>query len=322
MDANSDADEVAFEVVRRRRRPTRPARSKPSQASQASQAEASSSSKPSSGFTYASKPRPSPGGGDERAVERARAVVDCMTTYLGSQLHTPEGESLAHRLAQTLHTVWSGARQVPRKIVCLGLGSPTSSRSAQIQLALLVVLRTFFTHQRDAADTKDATRSPSAESAARRVAQQATAALECLAYDPVFSSSDTALLAHYNVRTLSSHVSQWYAHPQSLLYMPHCDRDLYESVLSTWTPPYPVLLSNTLSLYTITSNLADTAPNLHRLCTTLTATALPNWNAKRRAHLTVAAPQDAVDVVGDVVRWWDKHALHDLSFHYSERLSH
>ncbi|KAI3479940.1 hypothetical protein L1887_57927 [Cichorium endivia] len=289
MDANSDADEVAFEVVRRRRRPTRPARSKPSQASQASQAEASSSSKPSSGFTYASKPRPSPGGGDERAVERARAVVDC---------------------------------KYPRKIVCLGLGSPTSSRSAQIQLALLVVLRTFFTHQRDAADTKDATTSPSAESAARRVAQQATAALECLAYDPVFSSFDTALLAHYNVRTLSSHVSQWYAHPQSLLYMPHCDRDLYESVLSTWTPPYPVLLSNTLSLYTITPNLADTAPNLHRLCTTLTATALPNWNAKRRAHLTVAAPQDAVDVVGDVVRWWDKHALHDLSFHYSERLSH
>lgn len=237
-----------------------------------------------------------------------------MTTYLGSQLHTREGESLAHRLAQTLHTVWSGASQVPRKIVCLGLGSPTGSRSAQIQLALLVVLRTFFTqlattNRPDTADSKDA-------KPCTRSKDESLPPVECVAYDPVFTSSDTALLAHYNVRTLSSEISQWYADPQSLLYMPHCDRELYEAVLSTWTPPYPVLLSNTLSLYTITPNLADTARNLHRLSTQLTATPLPNWNAKRRAHLTVAAPQNAVDAVGDVVRWWDKHALHDLSFHY------
>lgn len=239
-----------------------------------------------------------------------------MTTYLGSQLHTREGESLAHRLAQTLHTVWSGASQVPRKIVCLGLGSPTGSRSAQIQLALLVVLRTFFTHHLDAADTKEAATSTSPESAATGVAADAPAAVECVACDPVFTPSDSALLKHYDVRTLDNKVEQWYADPRSLLYMPHCDRELYEAVLSTWTPPYPVLLSNTLSLYTITPNLADTARNLHRLSTQLTATPLPNWNAKRRAHLTVAAPQNAVDAVGDVVRWWDKHALHDLSFHY------
>ncbi len=235
-----------------------------------------------------------------------------MTTYLGSQLHTREGESLAHRLAQTLHTVWSGASQVPRKIVCLGLGSPTGSRSAQIQLALLVVLRTFFTNSPlQIADTGD-----SNDQICTRPQRRNAPASGMRGVRSGLHSSDTALLKHYDVRTLDNKVEQWYADPQSLLYMPHCDRELYEAVLSTWTPPYPVLLSNTLSLYTITPNLADTARNLHRLSTQLTATPLPNWNAKRRAHLTVAAPQNAVDAVGDVVRWWDKHALHDLSFHY------
>ncbi|GAC93259.1 hypothetical protein PHSY_000823 [Pseudozyma hubeiensis SY62] len=343
---------------------------------------------------------------ETKAMERAIHAIDVFVRYLGSELGLDAtsdlagGQTFASELARVVKRVWpveqstlqckadaeaqtsqdssprpraeepqdalhppsssqaSTAPPLPRQIVCLGLGSPTTSRSAQIQLALLVVIRSWL--------LRHSSRSSSSALGSKTI----EGSMECLAFDPVFSAADTALLKRYDVRTLSSSLHtevEQKEHNQgnraesiepfytaitepTLLYMPHCDRGLYEEVLSlnysssattTQTPkpngPSPiVLLCNTLSNYQNTTSdqdLQNHAPTLHRLTPQFNVEELPNWEGGRKGLPLVRQLQvgqkesktekeDAVgeegaeNVVGEFARLWDRNALRDLAFHW------
>jgi hypothetical protein len=112
-------------------------------------------------------------------------------------------------------------------LLCLGLGSPHSSINARLQLALLLDLCECFSID------------PS------RVA----------IYDPVFVEEDLKLLKgfKFNVLPEGKHECVVLDQLPTLLYMPHCDKHLYESILrSNWTPhvlPNVLFLTNRLKDY-------------------------------------------------------------------------
>ncbi|KAJ9474014.1 SRR1 domain-containing protein [Pseudozyma hubeiensis] len=246
----------------------------------------------------------------------------------------------------------STAPPLPRRIVCLGLGSPTTSRSAQIQLALLIVLRSWLERQLPHSNQSSSTALDSKTIEGSGV--------ECLAFDPVFSAADTALLERYDVRTLSHSLhteveqkeNDQERPPQSietfytaitestLLYMPHCDRGLYEELLSlNYSVPSKtsqsearspiMLLCNTLSNYQTTTSdqdLIKTAPTLHRLIPQFKVEQLPNWEGGKKGmplvRRTKTEKEDGTgeegveNVVGEFGRLWDRNALRDLAFHW------
>lgn len=108
------------------------------------------------------------------------------------------------RLESVLKECISGLKtwhSVPRKVLCLGLGSPTNSVNAQAQLALLLEI---------------------CDSLAIDYAQIS-------AYDPVFTDEDRTLFTELDLTVLST--SNYVADAPTLLYMPHCDLDLYETIL-------------------------------------------------------------------------------------------
>ncbi|SYW77960.1 uncharacterized protein UBRO2_02152 [Ustilago bromivora] len=348
-----------------------------------------------------------PGGGRRGAIrpkERSDADREGRRSY-------------AQLLASTFASVWSdhkaeGKAEVPKKIVCLGLGSPTSSRSAQVQLALLVVVRTYISllpsSEREG-DTEAVTltsdpdnkasvkgkgkQTPTPNGAAvlngerrERSHGEKGAVVDCVAYDPVFTPADIKLLARYGVRALAPYstpsdsrsdpttsnpsatpatnasassipsqaektVNQgtaveeetidWHytkIRTPTLVYMPHCDRELYEYILSLNYPPSStataaasptVLLSNILKNYTtFNSHLEETWPTLHRLIPQLRIVEVPNWQSGKPSALIPQEAQEqgggedegrrerGLEVVGEFVKMWDKNALRDLGFHW------
>lgn len=234
---------------------------------------------------------------------------------------------------------------VPRRIICLGLGSPTSSRSAQIQLGLLLVIHSWLSqlHTRPACSASSTARIP-----------EHSGAIECIAYDPVFTAQDRELLERYAIRIAPSNATRSDDEPgasiesfytricePTLLYMPHCDRALYESVLSvnfgsdcdrtsqlcahhhTSTRPL-VLLSNVLSRYLITSansELRSSAPTLNRLIPQMHVYHLPNWEQTKRSaplthHAQLQPEHNTANPAVQFARLWDRNALRDLAFHW------
>ncbi|KAG9318518.1 hypothetical protein JVU11DRAFT_609 [Chiua virens] len=101
-----------------------------------------------------------------------------------------------------LEKALSGARLKPRKVLCLGLGSPSLSRDARAQLALLINLCA--ASDIDPGDV-------------------------CM-YDPVFTEADGELFQALGIRCLD-HGAEYSVGCPTMLYMPHCDLKLYEGVL-------------------------------------------------------------------------------------------
>lgn len=337
---------------------------------------------------------------ERKVMERAIHAIDVFVRYLGSDLALDatrdEGgvggrQTFASELASVVKSVWSideshsrcgtdaeaqttrspspqpnaeesqdeppsssqasTAPHLPRRIVCLGLGSPQTSRSAQIQLALLVVVCSWLERQLRHSNQSSSTALDS---------ESIEGGVECLAFDPVFSAADTALLERYDVRTLSHSLHTGVEQKEydqeklaesietfytaitepTLLYMPHCDRGLYEELLSlNYSSPAKttqseatspiVLLCNTLSNYQTTTSdqdLQETAPTLHRLIPQFNVQALPNWEGGRKGSPLVrptktgkedgAGEEGIENVVGEFGRLWDRNALRDLAFHW------
>lgn len=115
-------------------------------------------------------------------------------------------------------------------VLCLGLGRPYGDRTAKIQLAFILELTT-------------ALGAPLAS---------------IRAFDPVFEDADARVLRSLGCEIIEENLRGQHAlapDAPHLLYMPHCSKALYESVLSTnfgprlgATPPV-VLLGNDLGDY-------------------------------------------------------------------------
>lgn len=275
----------------------------------------------SSGFAYSSKANDS----SRKTLLRAEANVNLFCDFLRPALlkDVDTGAAYPAKLRAALEQVWptsssddeDSERPIPHSIVCLGLGSPTTSRSAQIQLALLVVLREYLsTHS-------------------RRI-KPPDAAIPCAAFDPVFTSDDRALLGKFDIKCTEqdSVVAQYSSIEQpTLLYMPHCDRSLYEDVLARNAPsaidvlasaletttldgavqsspamPNVTLLANTLTNYLDAAPRAEHAsfPTLARLAPKMRSVTLPNWNPTKSQQ------------VGQLGQLWDTIALNEMSFQW------
>ncbi|KAJ8699780.1 hypothetical protein PTI98_002868 [Pleurotus ostreatus] len=119
------------------------------------------------------------------------------------------------------------ARQITSPaVVCLGLGSPSSSRDAIAQLGFLLQL----CHCCNISPEKVSL------------------------YDPVFTEADKELFVAYKFDVLSENRNGDYpAEGPTLFFMPHCDLSLYENILrANWTPQRLarlVLVANNLSDY-------------------------------------------------------------------------
>ncbi|KAK7064565.1 translation machinery-associated protein 20 [Favolaschia claudopus] len=156
----------------------------------------------------------------------------------------------------------------PSHILCLGLGSPSSSPTALAQLAFLLEICRL-------------------------------AAIEhpnVSIYDPVFSQEDTAFFQTLGFNALPDNKEGKHTlDVPTILWMPHCDLDLYENLLSAnWSPEKlerMVLISNRLSDY-VESNpkrkLETRAPCLVRIESALLCHLLPHSSAYPTAFNTIA----------------------------------
>ncbi|KAI0818878.1 SRR1-domain-containing protein [Irpex lacteus] len=145
--------------------------------------------------------------------------------------NTQERRNLPEALERTRQELLSEAgftiAQSP-KVLCLGLGSPASSRDARAQLAFLL----------EVCDDLKLERS------------------NVSAYDPAFTDEDDQLLASLNMKRLPDSENRDAAYPLSeptIAYMPHCDLHLYENILgANWSSsqlPQLVLIANRFSEY-------------------------------------------------------------------------
>ncbi|KAJ7685026.1 SRR1-domain-containing protein [Mycena polygramma] len=150
----------------------------------------------------------------------------------------------------------------PVAILCLGLGSPSSSPNSRAQLGFLLEI----------------CKSTGLEHANVSI------------YDPVFSEEDNTLFEQLGLRDGK--------HPldaPTLLWMPHCDLDLYENVLAAnWSREqlaYVILIANRLGDY-VEGNprhkLETRAPCLLRLENVMQSCPLPASSAWTAAFNTIA----------------------------------
>jgi hypothetical protein len=109
-------------------------------------------------------------------------------------------------------------------IVALGIGSISESRSALFQFSFLLIMVEWCRGKSELDDL-------------------------IVFYDPIATETEKRAIASYGIQTPSEFPldgpSTEFTHP--LLFMPHCDRVLYERVLATIQPG--VLLSNKFSYY-------------------------------------------------------------------------
>ncbi|KAG1891331.1 SRR1-domain-containing protein [Suillus subluteus] len=124
-------------------------------------------------------------------------------------------------------------------VLCLGLGSPSSSREARAQLAFLISLYTILE----------------------------IAPSDVSVYDPVFTDADKALFQSLGMRCLADTASLFVrrvpilfqdgkheVERPTILYMPHCDLKLYENIIgANWSEEQLariIFISNRFSDYT------------------------------------------------------------------------
>ncbi|SPO28062.1 uncharacterized protein UTRI_04453_B [Ustilago trichophora] len=420
-DTQQEDQEAPFEYVKSRRRTKHPHRPPPTVTATRSGPSSSSSSvfkagtsysnssgsitgSSSGGFTYSAASRSGDGKKRnkgrsrngivvvlseeeeaQRAVKRAGEMVDVFVSKAAKQDGKGDTEESRNEEKEASKAKRKMTPAISSKIVCLGLGSPLTSKSAQVQLALLVVLRRWLslllgpnthsnTHREEEGEVSESIATPNeAQREGSRDGRweevdQGRGGVECVAYDPVFTALDEVLLLRYGVAvarpaadtganaeageasipnpdtdpTLHRSIESHYTSIQTptLLYMPHCDRELYEHILSLNYPPPPpssstpppsfspsqtipiVLLSNVLTNYaTFTSNLETSSPTLSWLMDQFTVVQVPNWDNGKRTALVEQGKQDdelnmTSESIGGFVNGWDRNALRDLAFHW------
>ncbi|KAJ6546516.1 SRR1-domain-containing protein [Mycena vulgaris] len=174
------------------------------------------------------------------------------------------------RCQQILRDHLTAHSLAPSQILCLGLGSPSSSPNSRAQLGFLLEI----------------CHSMGIEHAKVSV------------YDPVFSEEDDALFEELQIRVLHENKASYRRIARTglaLMQMPHCDLDLYENVLrANWSRerlPYVILISNRLGDY-IDSNprhkLETRAPCLLRVEQVMACNLLPVSVACITAFNTIA----------------------------------
>ncbi|KAI0361882.1 hypothetical protein OH77DRAFT_1440886 [Trametes cingulata] len=153
-------------------------------------------------------------------------------------------------LRESLEEAFAASDAAP-DVLCLGLGSPASSRDARAQLAFLLA----------ACDDLSIDRT------------------KVSVYDPVFVEEDLRLLAQLRLTPLpeNRHASYGLRSP-TIVFMPHCDLHLYENLLrENWSRTHlanVLLIANRLSEYaeSIPSRkLASEHPCVARLAPYLTS---------------------------------------------------
>ena len=184
------------------------------------------------------------------AVERALSMLDTHLPHLASVLDAvwPQPEAQGRR---------------PTAVLCLGLGSVSTSRSAQIQLALLVRILRWLPHSHS---------------------QSPRPTTHACAFDPVFTHVDRAVLARYGVHAdTHDHAGRYAITQDTLAFMPHCPLPLYERLVRTNSPTLHhrtlTLLANRLDRYADAmphARLAARAPAIQRILHHLETVPLPN----------------------------------------------
>ncbi|KZV92869.1 hypothetical protein EXIGLDRAFT_836126 [Exidia glandulosa HHB12029] len=150
---------------------------------------------------------------DDRGFEyvvnkRKRPTTVSFSTQLeraASELHENDFVGRVARLVQTAHHD-AGFAQPFFRLLCLGIGSPVESRASRTQLALVLALAGSF-----------------------------NIPLEKVAvYEPAFSDQDLHELAQLGLGIVSKRKARHLIDadgPPTLLYMPHCDREVIEAFL-------------------------------------------------------------------------------------------
>ncbi|KAF8559614.1 hypothetical protein OG21DRAFT_1452841 [Imleria badia] len=148
--------------------------------------------------------------------EDATTPYDRLTS-VREKLKTDEGWSAG--CEEIFHKALHEVRIKPRKVLCLGLGSPSSSWDACAQLALL----------------------------SRLCASLDIGSADVSMYDPVFTDADKQLFCTLGMRERIHIALQFQTDNRlqgteqsldcpTILYMPHCDLKLYEMVIrANWT---------------------------------------------------------------------------------------
>jgi len=172
----------------------------------------------------------------------------------------------------------------PSQILCLGLGSPSSSPNSRAQLAFLLEI------------CKSTAIKPD----------------NVFIYDPVFSEEDDALFEQLGFRVLSENKDGRHTlDAPTILWMPHCDLDLYESVLAAnWSREQlgrMVLVSNRLGDY-VDSNprrkLEIRAPCLLRLENDMQYFLLPVSSTFPTAFNTIAIQSVGRNANAELLESW------------------
>ncbi|KAF9227876.1 hypothetical protein BS17DRAFT_774448 [Gyrodon lividus] len=182
----------------------------------------------------------------------------------------------------------------PQNVLCLGLGSPCSSRDARAQLAFLNQLCTF-------SDIDSANVS---------------------VYDPVFTDADRRLFYDLGMQCLGDikEVKHSLDRP-TILFMPHCDLTLYETVIrANWTDERLcaiIFLANRFSDYidnNLVSKLEKESPCLMRLAPFVESRPLPTSGACPTAFNNLSVQYvkrtpllQEGNTVWDILPLWDPH---------------
>ncbi|KZT59758.1 SRR1-domain-containing protein [Calocera cornea HHB12733] len=143
----------------------------------------------------------------------------------------------------------------PKKIICLGLGSPSEWAPARFQLALLLEV----CHAFDLSSK------------------------EVEAYDPVFTEEDKEYLRGLGVLVAEDQEARYELHEPTLVYMPHCDLPFYNNLFEVnWNLKRlenMILLGNDLEDYVVsgpTKRVRAKGPLVMKIVPYLAATALPD----------------------------------------------
>ncbi|KZP20872.1 hypothetical protein FIBSPDRAFT_741759 [Athelia psychrophila] len=173
-------------------------------------------------------------------------------------------------------------------VLCLGLGSPTGSRDARIQLAFLLAA----CHELD-------------------IDHNAISI-----YDPVFTVEDSSFLTSLRIHCMTENLAPQYTlvNP-TILYMPHCDRILYENILrKNWSGDGMrriLLVANCLGDYvdSIPSRkLASESPCLSKIVPYLRCRMLPTLQCCTTAFSSMAIQyieKDALATLDRTSSFWE-----------------
>lgn len=156
-----------------------------------------------------------------RKVQTAKDALQSNSgyTYLINKLRIIE-HNFKHTIQES-PTQYSTINHTNISIVCYGLGLPSCSRIARYQLALLLILCDQYR-------------------------------VTCEVYDPAFTTIDTQVLKALGFKVLTQNEEgKREVKGQTLFFMPHCGKELYNNLLwANWTPyalPLCIIIGNSFT---------------------------------------------------------------------------